>query len=62
MVYLHDYPHLNSRQVWWLEQLSKLQLHIVYRPGQHNTTADALYHKSQSAGVGDSTSTVPHSL
>ena len=62
LVYLHDYPHLNSHQIHWLERHFKLQLHIVYQPGQHNTAANALSYVSHSAGVGDSTTIVHHSL
>ena len=39
-----------------------MQLHIVYQLGQHNNAADALSHISHSAGIRDSTSTVPHGV
>ena len=41
---------------------TKLQLHIVYQPGQHNTAADVLSCISHSVDVGDSTPTVHHGL
>ena len=44
------------------ECLFKLQLRIVYCPGQHNTAANVLSCISHSVGVGDSTSIVHHSL
>ena len=62
LVYLYDFIHLNSRQIRWLQCLSKLQFHIVYQPGQYNTAVNALSHISYSVCLGDSTSTVPHSL
>ena len=60
LVYLHNQPHLNSRQIRWLERLCKVQLHIVYQPGQHNTAANVLSCILHSAGIGDSV--VPHSF
>ena len=40
--YLHNKPHLNKRQVRWLEWLEELRLICKYQPGHENTVPDAL--------------------
>ena len=42
LTYIYTQPHLNSRQAHWLERLAELDLHIVYKPGVANVTADVL--------------------
>ena len=40
--YIYVQPHLNARQVRWLERLAELDLNIVYKPGVENVAADVL--------------------
>ena len=42
LTYIYTQPHLNSRQAHWLERLAELDLHIVYKPGVANVSADVL--------------------
>ena len=42
LTYIYTQPHLNSRQARWLECLAELDLHIVYKPGVANVSADVL--------------------
>ena len=42
LTYIYTQPHLNSRQARWLERLAELDLHIVYKPGIANVSADVL--------------------
>ena len=42
LIYIYTQPHLNSRQACWLESLAELDLHIVYKPGVANVSADVL--------------------
>ena len=44
LTYIYTQPHLNSRQARWLERLAELDLHIVYKPGVANVSADVLSH------------------
>ena len=44
MTYIYTQPHLNSRQARWLECLAELDLHIVYKPGAANVSANVLSH------------------
>ena len=42
LTYIYTQPHLNSRQACWLERLAEFDLHIVYKPGVANVSADVL--------------------
>ena len=42
LTYIYTQPHLNSWQTRWLEHLAELDLHIVYKPGVDNVSADVL--------------------
>ena len=42
LTYIYTLPHLSSRQAGWLERLAELDLHIVYKPGIANVSADVL--------------------
>ena len=47
LTYIYTQPHLNSRQARWLERLAELDLaeldlHIVYKAGFANVSADIL--------------------
>ena len=42
LTYIYTQPHLNSRQARWLECLTELDLHIVYKPRVANVSADVL--------------------
>ena len=42
LTYIYTQPHLNSRQARLLEHLAELDLHIVYKPGIANVSADVL--------------------
>ena len=44
LTYIYTQPHRNSRQARWLERLVELDLHIVYKPGVANVSADVLSH------------------
>ena len=44
LTYIYTLPHLNSRQARWLEHFAELDLHIVYKPGVANVSADVLSH------------------
>ena len=42
LTYIYTQPHLNFRQARWLERLAEIDLHIVYKPGIANVSADVL--------------------
>ena len=44
LTYIYTQLHLNSRQARWLECLAELDLHMVYKPGLANVSADVLSH------------------
>ena len=43
LTYIYTQPHLNFRQAHWLERLAELDLHIVYKPGFVNVSADVQF-------------------
>ena len=42
LVHLKTQPHLNQRQIRWLERAADYDCEILYKPGKENVVADAL--------------------
>jgi len=42
LTHLKTQPHLNQRQIRWLEQAADYDCEILYKPGKENVVADAL--------------------
>ena len=42
LVYLKTQPHLNQRQLRWMERAADYDCEILYKPGKENVVADAL--------------------
>ena len=42
LIHLKTQPHLNQRQIRWLERAADYDFEILYKPGKENVVADAL--------------------
>lgn len=40
--YLHKQKHLSARQIRWMTRLAEYDYEVKYKPGKHNSVADAL--------------------